>query len=122
MIFTMGFRDTASHLNEWNFMAKEGFGEMVTLRDASFAAASLITMQTCGVDLAQYYDVSLNCNYNGLMDLRIYESTPVRPVFGAFGRLHQVGRQLEKETGDAAQAENRTTVTEKLHRFWRCIF
>ena len=60
-------------------------------------------MQTCGVDLAQYYDASLNCNYNGLMDLRIYESTPVLPVFGAFGRLHRVGRQLETETGDATR-------------------
>ncbi len=92
----MGFAHVESHLNEWNYGPEGGgFRDLGGMVGAAFDAAALIAMQECGIDLAQYYDVSALCRYNGFMDLRTQEFTPVIHVFAAFSRLFGNGAQVE---------------------------
>ncbi|MBR5307364.1 MAG: hypothetical protein IKU43_01215 [Clostridia bacterium] len=91
-----GFTDTESHLNEWNYGGEgQGFDKLATIIGASFCASSLCCMQNIGVDLAQYYCLSRMTCYNGFIDLRTAEFTPVIHVFAAFNRIYGAGNQVE---------------------------
>ncbi len=94
-----GFTETESHLNEWNFGPEgQNFSHLESLTAASFAAASMIAMQEEGIDMAQYYDASYTSRYNGLINLRTKEFSPVIHPFAAFSRLFKAGTQLKVET------------------------
>lgn len=99
----MGFVHTESHLNEWNY-GPEGGGFMLleSLTGASFAAAAMITMQENKVDMAQYYVLSAGSRYNGFINLRTLEFSPVIHVFAAFSCIFKAGKQLAIEKGEDA--------------------
>lgn len=112
-----GFYNTESHLNEWNYGAEGGgFDNMETLYGAAFIASALIEMQRLPVDLAQYYCISINGRYNGLINLRTLEYSPVMYVMSAFGELFELGKELKIERNDneayalGATDGNKTTV------------
>lgn len=90
-----GFDKTEVHLNEWNYGGEgKGFAEMETPEGAAFCAGALITMQECGVDLAQYYCLNPNSRYNGFVNLRTFEFTSTVYVFAAFGKLFAASNEL----------------------------
>ena len=94
----MGFVHTESHLNEWNYGPEGGgFLLMESLTGASFAAAAMITMQENKVDMAQYYALSPTSRYNGFINLRTFEFSPVIHVFAAFSSLFKAGKRLAVE-------------------------
>lgn len=92
----MGFANTESHLNEWNFgPGKGGFAEMETMVGAAFCASAMITMQESGIDMGMYYIADGTMCYSGLTDLRTGELTPPAHVFAAFSRLYQAKNELK---------------------------
>lgn len=96
-----GFTKTESHLNEWNYGGEgNGFGEMETMTGAAFCAGALITMQKCGVDLSQYYCLSLGGRYNGFINLRTYEFTATPHVFAAFNKLYCAASEISVDTNN----------------------
>lgn len=94
-----GFDKTESHLNEWNYGAEGGgFDNMDTMIGAGFIADALIGMQKqSSVDLAQYYCLSINGGYNGMMNLRTHVYTPVMHVYWAFNKLFRAGSEIKSE-------------------------
>lgn len=112
-----GFYNTESHLNEWNYGAEGGgFDNMETLYGAAFIAAALTEMQRLPVNLAQYYCASVDARYNGLVNLRTLDYSPVMYVMNAFAELFELGRELKIERKDneayalAATDGNKTSV------------
>lgn len=90
-----GFTATESHLNEWNYgLEGGGFRMLESQRAAAFCAASLIAMQERAVDMAQYYVLSVGSQYNGWVDLRTLDFSPVIHSFAAFARLFEAGDRL----------------------------
>lgn len=84
----IGFTNTESHLNEWNYGGEGGgFKQMETIVGAAFDAAAMITMQECGVDMGMFYIADGTMRYSALMTLRTSEFTAPAHVFAAFNRL-----------------------------------
>ena len=103
-----GFRDTESHLNEWNLLAgnfwnlwesgnelerRRVFEVMRGPRGAAFDAAVLMALQDHGVDVANYYDGQPSALFCGLFDPY---GVPLKPyhAFRAFLRLAEAGGRL----------------------------
>ena len=101
-----GFQATESHLNEWNYADVNvgGFDKIATLTGAAFCASALITMQQEPVDLANYYDLNPASRYNGWIDLRTRQITPVAYVFQAFAELFErrVQTRIRSERNEPA--------------------
>ncbi len=90
-----GFAKTESHLNEWNYGGEgQGFDKLATMVGASFCASALICMQECGIDLSQYYCLNRLSSYNGFIELRTAEFTPVIHVFAAFNKLFNASNEV----------------------------
>lgn len=90
-----GFLQTESHLNEWNYGPEGGgFVMLESQHAAAFCAASMIAMQDNAVDMAQYYVLSISSRYNGWIDLRTLEFSPVIHPFAAFARVFEAGDRL----------------------------
>lgn len=90
------FKNTESHLNEWNYGAEGGgFDNMATMIGAGFIASALIAMQNTSVDKAMYYCLNSTSGYNGFWDTRTKEFSPVAHVFRAFSKLFLSGEQLD---------------------------
>lgn len=92
-----GFDKTESHLNEWNYGAEGGgFDNKANLVGAGFISRALIALQNFDfVNMANYYVASITSSYNGLMDIRTDEYTPVTHVFWAFNKLYRAGIQIK---------------------------
>ena len=96
MLDKYGFKDTESHLNEWNFGHEgKGFMSLESLTAASFCTAFMIKLQELGTEMAMYYDLNPFSTYNGFVDLRTKEFTPVIHPFAAFGRLFDLKNELK---------------------------
>lgn len=99
----MGFTETESHLNEWNYGAEGGgFEQMDTMVGASFCASAMIAMQDCGIDMGMYYMADGGLRYCGLTNLRTREFTATAHVFAAFNRLFLASDRLETVKKDNA--------------------
>ncbi len=106
-----GFTATESHLNEWNYGPEGGgFMKIESQTAASFCASSMISMQENGVYMSQYYDASINRRYNGLINLRTLEFSPVVHAFAAFSRLYKAGNALLLETSSDAGYDPSTDI------------
>lgn len=93
-----GFVNTESHLNEWNYGAEgKRFEDKHTMVGASFIAAGFALMQSIDIDLAQYYVATASSAYNGILDIRTGEYTPVAHVFHAFSEVYKAGNNLKIE-------------------------
>ena len=102
MLDKYGFTETESHLNEWNYGGEgQGFDKLATNVGASFCASSLICMQKTGINLAHYYCLNRMTGYNGFIELRTAEFTPVIHVFAAFNKLYKAGNEVECITDNA---------------------
>ena len=98
----MGFTNTESHLNEWNFGHEgKGFMSLESLTAASFCTALMIKLQELGVEMAMYYDLNISSSYNGFIELRTKEFAPVIHPFAAFGRLFDLKNELKIESKGA---------------------
>ena len=93
-----GFKSTESHLNEWNFGHEgKGFMSLESLNAAAFCTAFMIKLQELGVEMAMYYDLNIDSSYNGFINLRTNEFTPVIHPFAAYGRLFDLKNELKLE-------------------------
>ncbi len=107
-----GFKDTESHLNEWNIHAEgSGYLEKHTIEGASFNAAVLCMLQNEKyVDMAHYYAFSYESSYNGFFNRNDFSVDVPWYAFVAFGELYRLGDACKvKATGEgiyAAAAEN----------------
>jgi len=96
-----GFRETASHYNEWNFFDADWatlflpgnehdrrglFERGKGAAGASFAAAALLQMQDCPIDAANYYDGQPSALFCGLFD---YYGVPQKTYY-AFKAFHEL--------------------------------
>lgn len=105
-----GYDKAESHLNEWNYFGGEWeklfskdsaqykryiFEKLKNEEGASFAAAVLIMLQDCYVDVANYYDGQPSSMFCGLFD--IY-GVPQKTYFAfkAFNELYRGVRQRVK--------------------------
>ena len=50
------------------------------------------------IDIAQYYCLSVDSRYNGMMNLRTDAFTPVMHVFWAFNKIYRAENQLKSES------------------------
>ena len=94
-----GFKDTESHLNEWNFGAEgKSFDSKHTCEGMAFNAAVLCALaNTDYVDKAMYYCFSLNAMYNGFMNQNTRETDVPWYSFVAYGQLYKMGTAIKSE-------------------------
>lgn len=95
-----GFKDTETHLNEWNISAEgSGFREKHTLEGASFLASVLAMLQNTNyVDMAHYYCFSYMGRYNGFFDQNDAGICPSWYPFVAFGKLYSLKKSVFTKT------------------------
>ncbi len=89
-----GFVNTESHLYDWNNASEiENRGSSFA---AAVAAAMMISMQKCPVDVLCYYDASISyLNYGGLFSPLDWKPLCAYYVFKAFGELYALGNEVE---------------------------
>ena len=92
-----GFKETESHLNEWNIgLEGESFAKKHTMEGGSFLVAAMCGLQTLGyVDKAMYYCFSYDAAYNGFLDQNDYQISPAWYPFKAFGELYTLKTAVE---------------------------
>jgi hypothetical protein len=91
-----GFRETESHLNEWNGEATVARG---TVHHAAVVAANLCVLQREGVDAAMFYDARLGVStYGALYHPLTRQPFPAYYPFLAFGELYRRGSAARVET------------------------
>lgn len=106
-----GFKDTESHLNEWNIHSEgSGFAAKHTEEGASFNAAVLAMLSQNGyVDKAMYYCFSYTAMYNGFLNQNDKSTDKPWYSFEAFGKLYSLGNIAEtKVFGDGIYAVSAT--------------
>ncbi|MBO5370497.1 MAG: hypothetical protein J6B23_07490, partial [Clostridia bacterium] len=94
-----GFKETESHLNEWNIHSEgSGFAAKHTEEGASFNAAVLAMLsQTRYVDKAMYYCFSYTGMYNGLLNQNDKSIEKSWYPFVVYGRLYTLANKVESQ-------------------------
>ena len=90
-----GFNKTESICNEWNYCGEDMFAEMKRMPGAAFCAAVLCGLQSAPMDSAMYYTGDPTNVYNGLYENLSVKTTKTYLIFEAFGKLYQLGAQVE---------------------------
>lgn len=89
-----GYSDTEIHLNEWNMNVR--WREIDTSKPASINLALMCTMQNTKMELMCYYDARMTASvYGGLFSPVVCEPRPTYFSFKAFGKLYEMGNQIE---------------------------
>ena len=122
MLDQYGFRNTASILNEWNYVRGwTGDDWLYTLRmekslkGAAFIAATMSECQKSSVDLLMYYDAR-PCGMNGMFSTDfVCDCLKGYYPFRMFNELYKLGNSVRTECGEniygcAARNENRAAV------------
>ena len=89
-----GFKNTESHLNEWN----PRFRERGTEHHSAMAAAMMLGMQKTPIDLLVFYDARLGGSaYGALFDPYTYKPWHTYYSLVAFNHLYEVGTEVFSE-------------------------
>ncbi len=101
-----GYKNTESHLNEWNYVKdwREGFVDTLldikSEKGASFIAAAIAESQHLPIDMLMYYDARVGSAFNGLFNiLTLY---PQKPYYSMlyFSRLAALENETEALSDD----------------------
>ena len=101
-----GYKNTESHLNEWNYVKdwREGFVDTLldikSEKGASFIAAAIAESQHLPIDMLMYYDARVGSAFNGLFNiLTLY---PQKPYYSMlyFSRLAALENETEALSND----------------------
>ncbi|WP_028550677.1 GH39 family glycosyl hydrolase [Paenibacillus sp. UNC451MF] len=104
-----GYRETESHLNEWNYLEtdftkiwhrgneyvrKSNFDRQKNAHGAAFTSTVLTLLQDCPVDAANYYDGQPTALFCGLFD---YHGVPQKTyyTFKAFQRMTKYAERVQ---------------------------
>ncbi len=105
-----GFKETESHLNEWNIgLEGESFAKKHTMESGSFLAAVMCGLQRLKyVDKAMYYCFSYDSTYNGFLDQNNHSISPAWYPFKAFGELYALKGAVETKCEGNIYAQGAT--------------
>ncbi len=97
-----GFKDTESHLNEWNISDEgTGFNVKHTSKAAAFLTSVMCMAQNTNyLDMAMYYCFSLMGIYNGFLDQNDRAVNPPWYSMVAFGELYRLGTAVKADVNE----------------------
>ncbi|MBE7061696.1 MAG: hypothetical protein E7382_04080 [Clostridiales bacterium] len=109
-----GFKNTESHLNEWNYQAEgTGFKSKHTMDAGSFLTKAMTLMhRNKTIDKAMYYCMSLQGLYNGFLDQNDYSLSPSWFAYVAFGHVYSLKNSVKTDYDGDIHAIASTNGTE----------